>query len=284
MNKQKAMILMALVMMSRGTSFIFSKNLMDGFAPMNILAVRFITAFLILTLVFFNKMRHINKALIIKGALLGGAYTACMVAEMYGLRLIETATSSFIENSAVVIVPFYEMILTKKLPKKSVVFIALMAFAGVGFLTVAGGASVNIGIILAIIAALIYGVCVMLTEYVTRDGSDPITIGVLQMGFMGLFSLMLTFITDKPRLPQGGVEWAMIMMLVLVCSCFGFTFQPLAQKYISVEMAGVFTTLNPLSTCVIGVLFAGEGMGIFKIIGGALIITSVLLSVKDANS
>ena len=39
LNKKEAMILMASIMVARGSSFIFSKWLMDGLEPMNVLAV-----------------------------------------------------------------------------------------------------------------------------------------------------------------------------------------------------------------------------------------------------
>ena len=279
MKTKNAMLLMALVMMCRGTSFIFSKTLMNSYEPLNILAVRFITSFLILAVIFYKKIVKTNKQTFLYGCLLGFVYTACMVAEMYGLRYNDTGTSAFIENSAVVIVPVYEMLLTRKLPSKTVIIAALTAFVGVGFLTVAGGANVSLGIWLAVLAALIYGVCILLTKYVAMD-CDPISIGIWQLGSMGAYSLILSIVLESPRLPNTKNEWIMLMMLVLVCSCFGFTFQPLAQKYISVEIAGIFSAINPLSTCVVGILFANESMGMFKVLGGLLIICAVLMSVK----
>lgn len=282
MNRKTGMILMAAVMVARGSSFIFSKQLMEGFAPMNVLAVRFITAFLVLCVIFYKKILALNVKTVLRGTLLGGCYTACMAAEMYGLRLIDSGTCSFIENAAVVIVPIYAAILSRRFPKKKILLIAFIAFIGVGFLTVTGGGTMNAGIWLAILAALIYGICVMVTKAVTKE-SDPVTIGIIQLGAMGVFSLIITFIIDTPRMPQSNTEWLMILMLALVCSCFGFTFQPLAQKYISVETASIFTAVNPLTTCFIGIIFANESAHIFKFIGGGLIIGAVLLSVFDKD-
>lgn len=280
MSRKGALVLMAAVMIARGTSFIFSKKLMGDFAPMNVLGVRFIIAFLILTVIFYKKMLKLDLKTLKGGFVLGACYTACMAAEMYGLRLIDTGTSSFIENSAVVIVPLYTAVLTRKLPKGRIWLEALIAFTGVGLLTISGGGSLNVGIMLAILAALIFGVCIMVTKAVSKD-NDPITIGIIQLGTMGILSAIISFIIDKPRLPQNGTEWLMILMLAVVCSCFGFTFQPLAQKYISVETASVFTAVNPLSTCFIGIIFANEDSGIFKFLGGGLIIAAVIMSVFD---
>lgn len=275
-----AMILMASIMVARGSSFIFSKWLMDGLEPMNVLAVRFCLAFLILAIIFHKKLLVLDKKTFFKGMLLGFSYTLNMVVEMYGLRLIDAGTCSFIENSAIVIVPLYMAVLTRTLPKKKIVYCALIAFVGVGFLTLSSGASaINAGSLLAILAALIFGVCIVITDYVSREG-DPITMGVLQIGFMGVFSTILTFTVETPRLPVNAVEWSMILMLALICSCFGFTFQPLAQKYLSAETAGVFTAINPLSTCFLGILLGQEDADIFKILGGILVVLAVLLSIR----
>lgn len=282
MKSKYAMVLMALLMICRGTSFLFSKNLMNSYEPLNILAVRFLTAFAILIIIFARRIIKSDVRVVAKGFLLGTTYTACMVAEMYGLRYNDTGTSAFIENAAVVIVPIYEMILTRSLPQKMAIVHAVIAFAGVGCLTVAQGASVSVGIWLAILAALIYAICIMLTKYLSKD-SDPILIGIWQMGAMGLCSLILSVMLESPRMPQNKSEWSMLLMLILVCSCFGFTFQPLAQKYISVETAGVFSAINPLSTCAVGIIFANEKMGIMKIVGGVLIIFAVLLSVRESE-
>jgi len=273
------MLLMCAIMIARGSSFIFSKWLMDDMQPINVLAVRFIIAFLILCLIFNKKIREINRLTLIKGFVLGLLYTVDLVIEMYALRLIDAGTCSFIENSAIVIVPVYVSILTKSLPKFKTVICALIAFTGVGFLTGDVGLRLNMGVMLTILAALIFGVCILVTERFAREG-DPVSMGILQIGFMGIFSCILTVIFENPTLPKGENQWFMILMLALVCSCFGFTFQPLAQKYISAETAGVFTAINPLTTFVLGVILREETAGILKIVGGLLVVFSVFLSVS----
>ena len=66
-------------------------------------------------------------------------------------------------------------------------------------------------------------------------------------------------------------------MLVLICSCFGFTFQPMAQKSLSAETAAVFTVVNPLTATILGVFIMKEGMSISKAVGSVLILLSLFL-------
>jgi drug/metabolite transporter (DMT)-like permease len=64
----------------------------------------------------------------------------------------------------------------------------------------------------------------------------------------------------------------------MICTVFGFAFQPLAQKYISVERTGQIAAVNPMAAAFLGWLVLGETMGIVKIVGAALIILGLLVS------
>lgn len=279
MKTNNAKILMAFLMIARSTSFLFSKTLMEDLSPLNILGIRFLLAFFILVIIFHKKILNINRLTIYSGLLLGAEYTVCMILEMYGLRLIDTGVCSFIENSAIVIVPIYQAFLFRKAPKPIVLFCSLTSFTGIGFLSLSGGAKFNIGIVLAVLAAFTYAACIMTTTTVANYG-DPITIGIIQLGTMGTLSALLSCFTGGVTLPNTPPQWGMLMMLVIVCSCFGFTLQPLAQKYISTETAALFSSINPMSTCIIGIIFASESYGLFKIIGCILIMTSILIHTK----
>ena len=277
-NRTQASILLIAVFMARGTSFLFSKTLMGSMTPMSILAVRFILAFLVLAVLFNGKLRRCDRNSFRGGLILGILYTICMVFEMFGLKRVDSGIASLIENMAIVLVPVFVAVLTRTMPKKKTMFCALLAVAGVGFLSVAqsqisgGGA----GILLTISAAVTYAFCIMATEKVSRD-ADPITIGIVQLGTMGMLSLVISLLTGSFGLPQTGNQWSMILMLVFVCSCFGFAFQPLGQKYLPAETAAVFTVVNPLTASILGIAVVGEQVNAVKMVGYALILAALVI-------
>ena len=278
MSKTGAKILLTMVFIARGTSFLFSKILMNDMSPMSILAVRFILAFVVLTIIFHKKIRECSRDSLKGGILLGILYTICMIFEMYGLRLIDSGVSALIENMAIVMVPVYAAVLTKTFPKRKTMVCAVLAVAGVGFLSLTQNSSANggLGIALMICAALTYAACIMSTEEVTQKG-DPVTIGMIQLGVMGVLCFLISLLSGEFGLPQNTNQWAMLLLLVLVCSCFGFTFQPVGQKYLPAETAAVFTVINPLTASVMGVVIAGERMSILKLIGYVLILIALVL-------
>ena len=277
MNKTGASILLIFVFMARGTSFLFSKTLMHDMSPMSVLAVRFILAFLVLAVIFCKKLLAIDRKSFMNGVILGILYTICMIFEMYGLRLTDTGVSSLIENMAIVLVPLYVAVLTRTLPRRKTMVCAVMAVIGVGFLSLDQGRGTDgsLGIILMIFAAMTYAVCILFTERVS-SGSDPITVGMIQLGTMGLLSLVISFFTGGVVLPNDLSQWGMMLILVLLCSCFGFAFQPLGQKYLKAENAAVLTVVNPLTASILGIVVVGETLTGIKMTGYILILTALI--------
>lgn len=276
MTKTGAKLLLIAVFAARGTSFIFSKTLLATQTPENIMAVRFLTAFLVLAAVFHKKILTCSRESLKGGVILGILYMVCMFCEMYGLRRVDSGVAAFIENMAIVLVPLYVAALTRTKPRARTLLCALIAVAGVGFLSLSQVTdSFNPFLFFTIGAALSYGVCIVATEKVAAKG-DPLTIGIIQMGVMGLIALAAALIRGDFAMPSQGREWFMILMLALVCSCFGFAFQPVGQKYLPSETAAVFTVVNPLVASVLGLVVAKEPLGWAKIIGYVLILAALL--------
>ena len=61
MTQKKAEILLAAVIAARATSLLFSKIAMNGMGIFNLLAARFLMAFVLLAVVFFKRLRHIKR-------------------------------------------------------------------------------------------------------------------------------------------------------------------------------------------------------------------------------
>ncbi len=278
MNVRKARILLAAVFAARGTSFLFSKILMQSMSPMSILAVRFLMAFAILAVIFHKRLKKCTRKSLYGGLILGVLYTVCMTFEMFGLRLIDSGVSALIENMAIVLVPLFAAVLSRCLPKKKTMICALLAVTGVGFLSITQSHQENggLGIFLIILAAVTFAVCIMATEKVSRD-ADPLTIGIVQLGTMGFLSFGASWFTGGFGIPQTSDEWLMMLLLVLVCSCFGFAFQPVAQKYLPVEEAAVWAVVNPLTASVMGIIAAGESISGFKAVGYVLVLLALVL-------
>ena len=284
-------LLMAALSIARGSSFLFSKHLLESFEPLNLLGIRFLLAFLILFVLFSRKViADIRKdpRVIHASLLLGGVYFLCMAAELIGLQYTTASTCSFLENSAIVIVPIMEAFLLRRFPKPVITASTIITFIGIGLIVLRGSAdgtaagsshffgSLGLGEILCMVAALLYAAAIIITDRISKK-YDPLTLGILYVGFMGLLGLASSFIVETPHLPQSGSEWIMLLALAVLCTAFGFTIQPVAQKPLSSESAGIICALNPLSTAVLGWILMGDALGVSGVIGAILILAGIIL-------
>ena len=284
--------LMAALSIARGSSFLFSKHLLGSMEPLNLLGIRFLLAFLILFALFPRKVItdiREDPRMIHASLLLGGVNFLCMAAELVGLQYTTASTCSFLENSAIVIVPILEAILLRRFPKPVILASTVITFIGIGLIVLcgsadgtSGGGSIFFGShpgpgeILCMIAALMYAAAIIITDRISKK-HDPLTLGILYVGSMGLLGLAASCLFETPHLPQSGSEWSMLLALAVLCTAFGFTIQPVAQKPLSSESAGIICAINPLTTAVLGWLLMGDALGVSGVTGAVLILVGIIL-------
>ena len=279
LSRRASEVLLALVIIARATGYLFSKLGMTGLGIFNLLALRFLIAFVLLGIGFAPRLRRISRQSLRAGLIMGGLYFLVMTAELSGLKRTASSTVSFLENTAIVLVPLFAAVFRRRAPGAKAILCAGVTLAGVGFLTLGGGVRFGAGEAFSILAAALYACAILTTDRLTHKGDiDTVTAGIVQVATIGALSLIASCIAETPRLPQGGTEWVSVLALAIVCSGFGFTLQPVAQAGTTAERAGMFCALNPLVASVLGVVFLHEHIGLQGIVGAALILTGILLS------
>lgn len=276
MSAKQAKLLLLGVIIARSTAFLFSKITLQTMELYNILGVRFLIAFLLLALLFHKKILSSTRSDILHGGIIGFTFFLVMVFEMFALRITDSSTVSFLENSSIIMVPILESIWQRRKPAHSVILCGLIIFIGVGILATRNGGSIGGGEILCLASAFMYAISMMLTgRFATKN--DTLLLGIYQIGFMGLFSLIASLFTEATRLPSGATEWSCLAILIVICTCFGFTLQPMAQKYVSTEETAQFCAVSPLSSALLSCVFLNESFGVHGLIGAALILFGLIL-------
>ena len=248
----------------------------------SLLGLRFLTAFLFLLPFAWKRLSRVSGRTLLRGMLLGASFFAVMAAEVSSLKTTNASTTAFLENTAIIFVPLFEAALHKNFPKFPVIMSAMISLSGVALLTVKGGMfSLSAGECLSLLAAVFYACSIILTDRISRK-DDPLTLGILQVGFMGAYSMIAAFLFETPRLPATSSEWGIILTLAIVCSGFGFTLQPLAQSRTTSERAGLFCALSPAGAAIMGSIFLKEKLGLAGILGTLLILLG-MVSVNMIN-
>lgn len=276
MKEKTAKILLASVIVARSTSFVFSKLSLEHMGKFNLLSIRFLVAFIFLVIIFRKKIVDTNKLTILKGALLGFTFFLVVAFELESIKTTPTSTTSFLENTAIIFVPLVECVLKRRFPKFTTLTGCALALLGIGVLTLRENISLSQGEFYAILAALLYTAAIIIGDRVSKN-DDSLVIGIFQVGFLALFSSLATLVFETPTLPVHSAEWINILMLAFVCTGFGFTLQPVAQRYVSSEKTGLYCSLNPAATAILGSIFLNENLGLNGIIGGSIILFSILV-------
>lgn len=284
MSERTAKVLLASVILARSSSYVLQKISLTDIDVFNLMGIRFLMAFLIMLLIFNKKLLHADKASIAAGLAVGTVYFVVMSFEVFSLKTCESSTTAFLENTAIVMVPLFEAFLLKKMPLPKTVAGFLMAMTGVALMTLQGTSIYfSIGHILAIGAAVTYAAAIIITDRVSKK-ADALVIGIVQLGTMGSLSAISSFIFETPHLPSEPMAWLAIVLLALVCSCFGFTLQPVAQKYTSAETTGLYCAFGPFGAGILGWICLGEALSIFALIGAVLILLSIVLVQKSQSN
>lgn len=248
----------------------------------SLLGLRFLIAFLFLLPFGWKRLRCASGRTLLRGALLGASFFTVMAAEVSGLRTTNASTAAFLENTAIVFVPLFEAVLLRRFPKVPVIVSTMISLCGVALLTLKSGSFyVSTGEFFCLTAAVFYACSIILTDRISRK-DDPLTLGILQVGFIGAYSMIAAFLFETPRIPETSSEWGIILTLAIVCSGFGFTLQPLAQSHTTSERAGLFCALSPGGAAILGSIFLKEELGFTGILGTLLILLG-MISVNIIN-
>ena len=114
MSKRAAEWLLAAVIFVRSTSLLFAKVGLESMSPLNLLAVRFGLAFMVLCAIFWKKLRTVTRTDLLHGMILGAVFFAVMTCETFALTKTTASNVSFLVNTAIVIVPLFEAALHRK--------------------------------------------------------------------------------------------------------------------------------------------------------------------------
>ncbi|NBI63373.1 EamA family transporter [Clostridiales bacterium] len=138
------------------------------------------------------------------------------------------------------------------------------------------------GDILCILCAVAYAVHLLVTETaVGKEAVDAFQIGVFQLGFTGLFNLILGFIAEEPHFPGSGSVWGAVAFLSIFCTGVAFVVQAIAQQYTTASHVGVIFTLEPVFAGVVAFFLAGEVLLPRAYVGAVILLTSLFVMELD---
>ncbi|WP_234387131.1 DMT family transporter [Aquimarina sp. Aq78] len=212
-----------------------------------------------------------RPTIILSGILMGLHW----VTYFYALKLSNVAIGMLSIFTYPVITALLEPILLKTKFQKGHLLLALLVLLGIYFLVpdLDFSNSYTKAVILGIISALCYSLrnLIMKTKVGNYNGS---VLMWYQLVVISVFLLPFLFVMDSSGIKD---QWLPTLTLALLTTAIGHTLFLASFKRFSITTASIISSVQPVYGIIIGIIFLGEIPVFSTIIGGVLILTSVVI-------
>lgn len=279
MNKQrKADLLLVMVTAFWGVSYFLVDLCLTDLPPLTLNAFRFLVAFFLLAAVFYKKMRPISAATVKYSLVVGVFLMLVYVCCTYGVMYTSISNAGFICALPAVTTPVLNYFFTGQKPGRRLTVCILLCAVGLALLTLNEAFRPALGDVICLGVALFYALDLIFTEKaVARPDVDPLQMGVLELGVVGVIMLVLSVLLEEPRLPSTPLFWGSALFLALFCTGFAFVVQTVQQQYTSANHVGLIFTLEPLFSAVVAYFLADEVLLPRGYVGAAMMMASLVI-------
>jgi drug/metabolite transporter (DMT)-like permease len=199
---------------------------------------------------------------------------------LFAISKINVAVAILLHYTGPVFVALYVVFVQKQ----KIGFISILAIFGtlIGCFLVVGAYNLQllalnrIGIISGMLAAVSFAIYTVLSEYGMRKYT-PWTVLLYGMLFAALMWNVLHPPLEALLHRYSPVQWGWILFIGICGTIFPFGLYFEGIKRIRSTHASITATLEPISAGVIASIFLGEVMALLQIIGGLIVIVSIII-------
>ncbi|WP_339229339.1 DMT family transporter [Oceanobacillus sp. FSL K6-2867] len=275
-------LLMLLVTIFWGASYLFMDMGLHSLSEFNLIALRFGFAFIIVLPILFRRLRRIDLNILKYSFILGFILFLVFTLITFGLNTTTTSNAGFLISLTVVFVPLINTFILKRKLESKIIISIVLSMIGIGFLTIQFPFHIKLGDLFCVMAALLYAAHIIIVSFAVKE-VNPLNLGMLQLGFTGLIGLVFSLIFETPALPSTAKGWTAILALSILCSALGFILQIVAQKYTSATRTGLIFSLEPVFAALFGYLFINEVMSSGQFFGAFLVLFSIIFMSAGKN-
>lgn len=285
-------LLLFLATLAWGTSFIILKETIELVPPFYVIAVRFLIAGGIISLIFIKKLKSANMTTFKRGVILGLIVTVAYLTQTLGLTYTTAGRNAFVTGSYCVMCPFIIWIMHKKKPKIVNLVSAVLCIVGLGFVSLSGddgtGTNLLLGDALTLLGAVFYAIQIVVIDDFQKKGENTSCMLAYELLTVGVMFTVLSLIFE---LPSGGVQAYALTLdqllrigyLCLVCTLFAQFAQMFGQKFATPTQTSIILTLEAVFGVVFAVLLGDERLTPMLIVGFVVIFISILISEVEVD-
>jgi len=279
MKNIRAEIYLLIIAIIWGSTFAIIKNILNLIPPYTFLTYRFLLATLVLMIIFWKRIRGINKTILRKGSLIGIFLFLGYTFQTVGIKYTSATKAGFITGLSVVLVPIISVFFIKEKVSRNSIIGAFFALIGLWFLNYTNSFSFNFGDFLVLLCAFSFAMHIISVGLYAKK-LDYVLLVIVQLATVSILSLFLAFIFERSALNLSysfNVWWGIIFMGVFA-TAFAFYMQNRFQRYSTATKTAIIFSGEPIFAAVFAYIILGEKVGFIAWAGGLLIILGMIIS------
>ena len=281
-----AHILLLAVVAVWGATFVLVKDAIQDASPLLFNLFRMTLAFIALAIINHRQFRHITRAALLAGVIVGLFLAAGYQFQTAGLARTTPAKSAFITGLVVVFVPLFTAIpiirpTNTPPPRWNTAIGALLAFAGLLLLTTPAGtswqnllSSIGPGDLLTLGCAVAFAGHLLALAH-TSHRVPTGQLATLQIGVAAILMAITLPFGGKPHLTLTPRLLIALAVTSLLATAAAFTVQSWAQQHLPPTHTAILLTLEPVFAGLTSFFFLHERLGRRSLCGAALILIGI---------
>jgi drug/metabolite transporter (DMT)-like permease len=275
MKQLKAELSLLAITIFWGASFPIMSIALKDVPPYTFIALRNLLGALLLSIVFYKKLKDINRKMIIGATLIGVSLFLGSVFQMVGLVYTTPSKSGFLTGLNVIFVPIILAAMFKQLPDKKTVLAIIASIVGLVLMSSSGINGINIGDALTLICAICFSVQILLVDKYTKE-LDPIVLTILELAVVGLLALVPTIFVDKLQININEFSIFAISFTTIFCTAIAMVVQNKMQKYTNPSHAAIIYLAEPVFGAIFSI-FVGDILSGRTLLGCMTILSGMLI-------
>ncbi|MDQ0242877.1 drug/metabolite transporter (DMT)-like permease [Bacillus fengqiuensis] len=265
-----------------GSGFVVTAIALEYLTAYQVMAGRFVLAVIILTMLFGYKFKKFTKSVVWKGAILGTILYIAFALQTVGLEYTTPSKNAFLTAVNVVIVPIIAYLIYKRRIDRYEIFGSGLAIVGIGFLSLQGSMTINLGDVLSLLCAVGFAFDIFYTNLFVQK-EDAISLTIVQFITAALISVAVVFIQGDIPATMGKEAAYSIVYLAVFSTTIAYLFQNMAHQYTSATKAAIILSTESFFGMLLSVLFLHEVLTGRMMMGAIMILMAILIAeVKPA--
>jgi drug/metabolite transporter (DMT)-like permease len=258
-----------------GLTFVMVQDAVAILPVMSFLAFRFLTASLVVAVVFRKELAGLDPGGWRAGGLMGLFLMVGYVFQTLGLERTTASNTGFITGLFVVLTPVFGALFLGHRAGAVAWAAAGISTAGLFLLSGTGGEVHLLGDGLVLVTACSFSLHILATDGAVKD-HDVGALLAVQLAVCGLVPFLIAVGAGDFQLPHGATVWSALLVTSLIASALGFFVQTYAQRHAPPARTALILASEPAFAGLFAYLLKGETLGSLDWVGAVLILTAIV--------